>query len=204
MTVNPLPVVRALVDSLCSDPFYVAITEEHAADEVRRRDVLGQYFDYSLSEGARIGRCTIDLEGAPAAAVWLLPTSPSQRQAESRAKAAFLSAALGQKGAENYHRIIEFMSPRAHSLVDASAWYLSIVGVSPAAQGKGVGARLLKGTLTDADSAGVQCYLETFGPQNLRFYARLGFQVLASYEEPVTGAEYFIMRRMPNLENAND
>lgn len=196
MTVNPLPVIRALVDSLCSDPFYLAITEEHAGDEVRRRDALGQYFDYSLSEGARIGRCIIESEVAPAAAVWLLPTSPSQREAESRAKAIFVNAALGHKGAQNYHRIVDFMSPRARSLVSASAWYLSIVGVSPAAQGKGVGARLLNVTLTEADNAGVPCYLETFGTQNLRFYERLGFQVLASYEEPVTGAEYFIMHRM--------
>ncbi len=124
--------------------------------------------------------------------------SPSQRQAESRAKDIFVSATLGPKGAQNYHRIIEFMSSRAHSLVSASAWYLSIVGVSPAAQGKGVGARLLKVTLTEADNADVPCYLETFGAQNLRFYARLGFQVLASHEEPVTGAEYFIMHRTPN------
>jgi GNAT superfamily N-acetyltransferase len=198
MTVNPSSAVRALVDSLCDDPFYVAITEEHSGDEVRRRDALGQYFDYSLSEGARIGRCVIASDGAPAAAVWLLPTDSTQRQAESRAKAAFLSAALGHKGAQNYHRIIEFMSPRAQSLVSSAAWYLSIVGVSPAAQGQGVGARLLKGTLTEADDVGAQCYLETFSARNLLFYGRLGFKVLASYEEPITSAEYFIMHRMPD------
>lgn len=195
MTVNPLPVIRALLDSLWDEPFYLAITAEHSGDAAR--DVLGQYFDYSLSEGARTGRCIMTSEGAPGAAVWLLPTGSAQRHAEAHAKAAFLTAMLGHTGAQNYHRILEFMSPRAQSLVSGSAWYLSIVGVSPAAQGQGIGARLLKGTLAEADSAGAQCYLETFRPRTLPFYTRLGFKVLASYEEPTTRAEYIIMSRLP-------
>jgi hypothetical protein len=36
----------ALVDSLRYDPFYVAITEEFADNEARRRRALARYFDY--------------------------------------------------------------------------------------------------------------------------------------------------------------
>ena len=78
--------------------------------------------------------------------------------AESKAKAAFLTEVMGADGAENYHEIIDFMRPRAAALIDASAWYLSIVGVAPSAQGRGIGARLLERTLAEADEAGVNCY----------------------------------------------
>ncbi len=189
--------VWALVASLRHDPFYVAITEHCGDNEDRRREMLFQYFDYSMSEGARLGRCVIAQDSA-AAAVWLLPVSPEQTVAAGRAKAEFLASALGPIGAANYHRIIEFMAPRAQSVVSGPAWYLSIIGVSPTAQGRGVGARLVQTTLAEADDAGAACFLETFSPRSLRFYERLGFKVVASHQEPVTGEEYFIMERAPN------
>jgi len=190
--------VCALVDALRHDPFYVAITEGCADNEALRREMLCQYFDYSMSEGARLGRCLVVLEETPAAAVWLLPASEEQTVSAAQAKTEFLATLLGPKGAANYHRIIEFMAPRAQAIVSVSAWYLSIIGVSPGGQGRGVGRRLVEPTLAEADHVGAACYLETFSPHNLRFYERLDFKVVASHQEPVTGEEYFIMERMPD------
>jgi GNAT superfamily N-acetyltransferase len=90
---------------------------------------------------------------------------------------------------------MEFMSPRASVSVPSEAWYLSIIGIDPAAQGQGIGAWLLKPTLAEADAAGAVCYLETYSPRNVRFYERLGFRSVASHLEPCTGATYIIMRR---------
>ena len=63
--------------------------------------------------------------------------------AESDSNAAFLTEMIGAQGAENYGRIIDSMRPRASAVIDESAWYLSIVGVAPSAQGLGIGARLV-------------------------------------------------------------
>ena len=115
----------------------------------------------------------------------------------SKAKAEFLAAALGVTGADAYRRIVDFMRPRASAAVAESAWYLSIVGVTPSAQGQGIGSRLIEPTLAEADDAGVDCYLETFDYRNPRFYQRLGFSAVGSHAEPVTGATYTIMRRSP-------
>jgi GNAT superfamily N-acetyltransferase len=195
MLANSSVVVSALVESLRHDPFYLAITEGYGADEAQRSEALSRYFDYSISEGARVGRCVQSVDDAPAAAVWLLPLSPERAAAEKSAKAAFLKRALEPKGAENYHRIVEFMASRSRSIISTAAWYLSIVGVAPSAQGQGVGGRLIRATLAEADQVGAPSFLETFSQRNVALYERLGYSVVASYEEPVTQSQYWLMQR---------
>jgi GNAT superfamily N-acetyltransferase len=199
---NSPATVAALVDSLRYDPFYVAITEDFADSKARRRQALARYFDYSMSEGARMGRLVVWPDPSVGAAVWLLPAETSVYEAEAKAKAEFLAAALGAAGGDAYRRIIEFMRPRALAAVAESAWYLSIVGVAPSAQGQGIGRRLIEPTLAEADDAGAECYLETFDHRNPGFYQRLGFSTVGSHAEPVTGATYTIMRRSPKTRPA--
>jgi GNAT superfamily N-acetyltransferase len=201
-TSNSRVTVSALVDSLRYDPFYVAITQEFAHSEARRRQALARYFDYSMSEGARMGRLVIWPDESVGAAVWLLPAERRVYDTEAQAKAEFLTEALGTLGAGVYRRIIDFMRPRASAAVGESAWYLSIVGVTPSAQGQGIGRRLIEPTLAEIDAAGVDCYLETFDSRNPRFYQRLGFSDAGSHAEPVTGATYTIMRRSPATRSA--
>ncbi len=194
---NSPATLNALVDSLRFDPFYIAISQNFGGDEVRRREALARYFDYSMSEGERRGRLVVWPDPSIGAAVWMLPAVSSVSGAESDAKAAFLTEVLGAQSAEKYHRIIDFMRPRALAVIDQSAWYLSIVGVAPVAQGRGIGARLLESTLAEADEAGANCYLETFDSRNPRFYQRLRFSAVASHIEPVTASAYTIMIRSP-------
>jgi GNAT superfamily N-acetyltransferase len=200
---NSPDTLKALVDSLWFDPFYVAISQAFGDDELRRRQALARYFDYSMSEGDKYGRLMVWPDPAIGAAVWLLPSASSEPDAESDAKAAFLTEVIGAQGAQDYHRIIGFMRPRAAAVIDESAWYLSIVGVAPSAQGRGIGARLIEPTLAEADEAGVSCYLETFDSRNPRFYQRLGFSAVGSHVEPVTGSAYTIMNRSPKPRSSS-
>ena len=100
-------------------------------------------------------------------------------------------------------RITEFMSQRSRVCIPADAWYLSIVGITPKAQGKGLGRKLLEPTLTEADEAKAVCYLETFSMRNVTFYTRLGFDVIGMPHEPTTGAHYAIMVRRPSPDSSN-
>lgn len=185
--------IPALVDSLFHNPFYQAITVDFDEDVARRRSALADYFSYSMSEGARTGRCVVASDPHLGAAIWLLPRTPDVEASEREMKSRYLANILGPQGNENYHRIIAFMSPYAAQIVAADAWYLSIVGVSPAAQGKGIGADLIRPTLLEAKQAGVQCYLETFTPRNQSFYRRMGFRAISEYLEPITGKECVVM-----------
>jgi GNAT superfamily N-acetyltransferase len=115
------------------------------------------------------------------AAEWLLPRDKATSDAQSKANAAFLAEAIGAQGSETYHRMVDFMPPRVMGVVARSAWYLSIVGVAPSAQGQGIGARLLEPTLAEADAAGVPCYLETLDNLNPCFFRRLGFSAVGTH-----------------------
>lgn len=192
-----MPSVPALVAALRRDPFYLAITEDFSRDQERREEALRLYFDYSMREGARSGRRVLADPPALGAAIWSLPVAREVRDAEAAAKTAYLRDMLGPEGNENYHRILGFMTARAEAAVPEAAWYLSILGVAPEAQGKGIGARLLAPTLAEADAEGVVCWLESFSARNLRFYERAGFERAASHAEPVTASEYVILRRAP-------
>ena len=75
------------------------------------------------------------------------------------------------------------------------AWYLSIIGIHPGAQGRGLGAALLRPTLDETGKQGVAAYLETFTPRNLAFYRKPGFDTMAEHLEPVTNSRYVVMRR---------
>ncbi len=179
-----------LTAALHADPFYAAIT----LDSIEPREALLQYFDYSLREGYEMGAVQIDPHGA---AIWTLPQSIEVAQVAQAAKHAALRAVLGARGFEVYRSIIDFMEPTAHSIVPEGSWYLSILGVSPAQQGRGLGRALLKPTLHQADAAHVPCFLETFNAASLRFYDRLGFKAVADHLEPTTQARYWIMVREP-------
>jgi GNAT superfamily N-acetyltransferase len=187
----------ALADALIIDPFYLAISVDFAHDMAARKQVLAAYFGYSLDEAGRTGRCLTLEDRELGAAAWLLPRASEVDAAESAAKNTFLAATLGPRGLGNYHRIVEFMAAQAPAVVPAGAWYLSILGVSPASQGRGLGARLLAPTLAEADAAGVPCFLETFTPRSVAFYERLGFRTEATHHEPVTASDYAIMCRPP-------
>jgi GNAT superfamily N-acetyltransferase len=194
---HPESAINALTESLIGDPFYLAISDEFRNDPARRRDVLARYFDYSMTESAAAGRLLVWPDPPVAAAVWSLPQDAANAQWLAEKKAEFVREALGSRGAEAYHRIIGFMAPRAASVIEETAWYLSIVGVSPAAQGRGIGASILAPTLAEADAAGVTCYLETFDRRNPAFYERLGFAAIGNHFEPTVGADYAIMCRYP-------
>jgi ribosomal protein S18 acetylase RimI-like enzyme len=185
----------ALTESLIDDPFYCSITEGFGSDLVARKHALSRYFRYSLEEAQRTGRCVMAEDPRVGAAAWLLPRPPHVEAAESRSKFEFLDSALGSAGKENYYRIVRYMAPLAARVIPPGAWYLSIIGIAPWAQGRGLGVTLLASTLAEAERANVACYLETFTPRTVKFYQRLGFRSVANHIEPTTHKEYVIMQK---------
>jgi len=57
-------------------------------------------------------------------------------------------------------------------------WYLPMIGVDPAHQGKGIGSALLRHALAQVDEKGLPAYLEASSPANVPLYQRHGFEVL--------------------------
>jgi ribosomal protein S18 acetylase RimI-like enzyme len=57
-------------------------------------------------------------------------------------------------------------------------WYLPMIGVEPNAQGKGLGADLMRYAVARCDQAGALAYLESSNPRNISLYLRFGFEVM--------------------------
>ncbi|MFC3613116.1 GNAT family N-acetyltransferase [Lutimaribacter marinistellae] len=184
----------ALHAALAEDPFYATL--EALADHPEgRRAAMLSYYEYSMLEAERFGLlCLTDTPGA-GAAVWSLPLDDDTASQKKRDKAAMLRACIGKASCAAYDAINVNMAKGTLPLVDPSDWYLSILGLDPSVQGQGKGSALLAPVLARADAAGVGCYLETFTPRNMRFYQRLGFVAVGTFHEPVTDAEYHVMRR---------
>ena len=51
-------------------------------------------------------------------------------------------------------------------------WYLVLIGVDPARQGRGLGSLLLRAGLARVDQDGVECRLFTDQPRNVPLYQR--------------------------------
>ena len=69
------------------------------------------------------------------------------------------------------------------------------VGVEPGAQGRGVGAALLRYLCAHLDADGEVAWLETDKPENVVFYRRHGFDV--AVEDVRLGFSIWFMRRAP-------
>ncbi|MBN9414335.1 MAG: GNAT family N-acetyltransferase [Candidatus Eremiobacteraeota bacterium] len=168
---------EAVADSLAEDPFYVALGVDRAG--------LADYVEASWREALSIGR--VDSFGGEGAALWM--TGPDPGEAARRTKLGEFSRILSPSGLANYQRMVAGMDERLQGLLPEGVWYLSILGVAPALQGQGWGARLLGPAL----ACGHPSYLETFGERSLRFYQRLGYEVRHRFLEPVTDSPYWVL-----------
>jgi ribosomal protein S18 acetylase RimI-like enzyme len=121
--------------------------------------------------GAAFGRGTALRIGTSAAALWLPPgTSPDDdaidalMQATADVQTAVDGPKIGQQ-MERYH-------PREPH------WYLPLLGVDPARQGKGLGSALVRHVTDICDRDGTVAYLESSNLGNVALYERLGFVVI--------------------------
>jgi len=77
-------------------------------------------------------------------------------------------------------------------------WYLGVLGVSPAAQGRGVGRALLDEVFRLGDADGLPVYLETTHAPNVPLYEHVGFEVLERIEPRKAGPTTWTMLRRPS------
>ena len=184
---------EALYQALQPDPYFATL-EGWVATGSPRAAMLA-YYDFSMREAGSFGRLYLPEGTVHGVSVWLKPLSPEPAAEKMRQREAFLIERFGESVLHQYRQIMLGMTTNAEPLIEADAWYLSIVGLLPEFQNRGLGASLIQPVLEEADRVGVSTYLETFTPRNKSFYARLGYEDAGAFLEAVTGVEYSLMVR---------
>jgi GNAT superfamily N-acetyltransferase len=76
-------------------------------------------------------------------------------------------------------------------------WYLPIVGITPAWQGRGYGAAVLRPVLERCDSDGMPAYLEASSARSRALYERNGFETIEECRYAKDGPPLWRMWRKP-------
>ena len=74
-------------------------------------------------------------------------------------------------------------------------WYLPLIGVDPAHQGKGHGSALLQHALIPCDNENRLAYLESTNPMNIPLYERYGFELVGKLEVGAAPPLYPMVRK---------
>ena len=106
-----------------------------------------------------------------AAALWL----PPNVRPDEEALGALMQATVGGQTRSDAFAVLEQMS-RYHP--SEPHWYLPLIGVDPARQGKGYGSALMRYALAACDRDRALAYLESSNPRNVPLYERHGFELL--------------------------
>lgn len=139
----------------------------------RRQARLERYFAIQLAHALDDG-CVWTSDGLPGAALCM---PPGRWRLPPR-----LMIANGGR----FAGVFRGRLPRAVGLLAAierrhlrgAHYYFPNIGVTPEAQGRGLGSRLMRPTLDRCDEEGLPAYLEASSERNAALYERLGFQCI--------------------------
>lgn len=116
--------------------------------------------------------CTDDSAGA---ALWLPPHVRSEEEAMGEVLERTVSAAIRGDLFAVLDEMAKYHPSEPH-------WYLPLIGVDPAHQGKGYGSALMTYALQQCDRDHSTAYLEASSPRNVPLYRRHGFEVLGTIQ----------------------
>jgi len=105
------------------------------------------------------------------AALWLPPGLEPDREVMGELMQSTLTPSQLERALALFQQMAAYHPHEPH-------WYLPLIGVDPAQQGKGFGDALMVHALARIDREGVAAYLESTNPRNISLYRRHGFEPL--------------------------
>jgi ribosomal protein S18 acetylase RimI-like enzyme len=161
-------VVRVLSEAFADDPVFSWIYPDPAT----RAAVLPGFFALFAEHSSRLDGDLIAGDGH-GAAVWV---PPGESLVAPEHEEAFGVAIVGLSPGDAERLVAsDEVFEAAHPT--EPHWYLSLLGVADAHQGRGVGSALLRAATERSDRAGMPSYLEATKAENRRLYERHGFVV---------------------------
>jgi ribosomal protein S18 acetylase RimI-like enzyme len=116
--------------------------------------------------------CSGEYSGA---ALWLPPDVHPDGDRLDEIMESTASPAAREAGSALFEQMATYHPKEPH-------WYLPLIGVDPAQQGKGHGDALMRYALERFDRDEVPAYLESTNPRNISLYLRHGFEALGTIQ----------------------
>jgi ribosomal protein S18 acetylase RimI-like enzyme len=137
------------------------------------------------------------INGYSGAALWLPPDVHSDEDA----LVALLQRSIPE---EKQQDIFAFMERMDTSHPSESHWYLPMIGVDPAQQGRGYGSALLQYALERCDGEGKLAYLESSSPRSIPLYQGHGFELLGTIQVGSSPPLFPMLRKARRFAVGND
>jgi ribosomal protein S18 acetylase RimI-like enzyme len=192
-TVADLPeMARVLARAFDADPFYVWLVRQDGPREARMRrtfENMARLLSVDLQE-------TYTTSAVDAAAIWKPPGESRLSIWKQLALLPAFAQATGWTRLPRLLRMMEYMEALHNELVPQPHFYLSVLGVDPDSQRRGLGSLLLQPVLSRCDKTDTKAFLETSHPDNLPFYARHGFELVREVKRP-DWPDFWLMVRNP-------
>jgi GNAT superfamily N-acetyltransferase len=181
----------ALARAFYDDPLWSWVLP----DPADRLEKLEWFQGAGVRYGDRFGRVHTSGDPVAGCAVWL-PPGETDLLPERLGETGFDRAAeqLDAEALERFLRFTGHLGPLHHRHMPERHWYLMILGVDPAAQGRGLGSLLMAPVLARADEEALPCFLETQKQRNVPFYRKSGFAVVGETDVP-GGPHLWLMSR---------
>jgi ribosomal protein S18 acetylase RimI-like enzyme len=176
--------------AMCDNPIDV---RAFGGEAPRRRRSLERFYSPVLDGLNRRGQILGGFRDAEMIAVCAF-APPGYCQATLAEKVRILPSVVLANRIGTAGRILQWVGAWSQRDPSELHWHLGPVAVEPAVQGQGVGRALMADFCTRMDQCAGLAYLETDKRENVRFYRRFGFEVVAEAE--VLGVRNWFMSRV--------
>lgn len=165
-------VASVLTEAFAADPFVTGLLPSGDVGAALTH-LFGAEFDETVGAGGH-AYLAVDAESGAAlgAALWQAPNAQVPALVALRSLPTYVRTfrARFADAARSHHALVMHRPAAPH-------WYLSSIGTTASARGRGVASGLIRDRLRAADRDGVGTYLESSTPANVPMYERFGFVV---------------------------
>jgi len=162
--------VRTVVLAFSTDPAALWLYPDPQQFAANFPSFVGIFGGKAFEQGS-----AYSIDDFSGAALWL----PPGIHPDVEALAGLIQRSVSEDKLEEVFAVFEQMDS---SHPTEPHWYLPLIGVDPAYQGKGYGAALMKNMLTRCDRDQQLAYLENSNPKNTPLYERHGFELLETIQ----------------------